>query len=118
MEFSIGKNTNYPILKMDILNDGINISKDLIDLLETATISFSMIDSVSGFQKIGNKRAYITQKKVLEPNATTQYYIYYKFSKKDTNKVGRYIGQFLIKTNEGILIVPIREPLYINIKEI
>jgi len=102
---------------MLLLNDGINSNKDFTNLLETATISFSMIDETSSVVKISNKRAYITQKILLNPNAATEYYIYYKFSKKDTNKPGRYLGQFLIKTEEGILITPIREALYINIKE-
>jgi hypothetical protein len=118
MEFFIGKETTFPLLKMAILNDGINNSRDFVNLLETATITFSMVNIATGIIKISNKRAYITQKILIEPNAPTEYYLYYKFSKKDTNKVGRYVGQFLIKTDDGVLIAPLREELYINVKEI
>jgi hypothetical protein len=40
-----------------------------------------------------------------------------KFSKKDTQKTGRYEGQFLLKNDEGDLIIPIREKLYINVND-
>jgi len=41
--------------------------------------------------------------------------IYYKWTQKDTNKKGRYKGQFSIILEDGELIAPIREDLYINI---
>jgi hypothetical protein len=115
MEFFIQKNANLPILKMQVLNDGKHDYKVFMDLLETATISFSMIDEATGIPKISHKGAYITEKVFSDENADTEYYIYYKFSTKDTNKVGRFQGQFLIKMDDGTLICPIRELLYINV---
>jgi hypothetical protein len=31
--------------------------------------------------------------------------------------VGRYEGQFMLKNNDGVLILPIREKLFINVSE-
>ena len=53
---------------------------------------------------------------ILPLGATPEYYIYYKFTGRDTNTPGRYVGQFLIKNDEGNLILPIREELYINVQ--
>jgi hypothetical protein len=36
---------------------------------------------------------------------------------RDTNTPGRYQGQFLIKNEQGNLIVPIREELYVNVED-
>ena len=56
-------------------------------------------------------------KTFLNPNTEPEYYIYYQFTNKDTNRVGRYEGQFMLRTSDGVLILPIREKLYINIQE-
>ena len=53
----------------------------------------------------------------MDPNSTPKYYVYYRFTQQDTSKVGRYEGQFLFINETGTLILPIREPLYINIVE-
>ena len=52
----------------------------------------------------------------LETN--TEYYIFYKFRSQDTNRVGRYEGEFFISIpGKGVLKTPIREPLFINVKD-
>jgi len=40
-----------------------------------------------------------------------------KFNKKETSKIGRYEGQFLLKNSNGELIVPISDKLFINIQD-
>jgi len=45
-----------------------------------------------------------------------EYYVYFQFTSTMTNTPGRYVGQFLIKNDEGNLILPIREELYINVQ--
>jgi hypothetical protein len=35
----------------------------------------------------------------------------------DTNRVGRYEGEFVFINNDGTLILPLKEKLYINIVE-
>jgi hypothetical protein len=44
-----------------------------------------------------------------------EYYIYYKWTQRDTRKKGRFIGEFSVINSMGELIAPIRETLYINI---
>ena len=61
------------------------------------------------------KDAYITEKLRINPDSNREYYIYYKWDSRDTAKKGRYVGEFSIILENGELISPIREKLYINI---
>ena len=49
-------------------------------------------------------------------NTPDEYYVYYQFNPNDTKSCG-YEGQFLFRNEEGVLILPIRENLYINVQE-
>jgi hypothetical protein len=116
MEFFIQQNTTLPILKMDVVKDGrTDSAKEFYSILDNANIRFSMKSENDGIQKIFMKPAYITEKQKINPDSPREYYIYYKWSKKDTSKKGRFIGEFLIELPNGELIGPIRENLYINI---
>ena len=116
MEFFIKKNATLPLLKMQVVNDGRSDYKTFMESLEVSTIYFSMINVETGIQKIVSDRASIVSM-LLANGAEPEYYIYYQFTGKGTNKVGRFQGQFLIKNDEGNLILPIREELYINVQE-
>ena len=96
MEFFIRKDSTDPILKMQLVLDGRNDFNNFHDKLSNSTIYFSTT-----------------------PNAPTEYYIYYKWTKNNVNKVGRYEGQFIIyfHSDNTELIVPIREDLYITISD-
>jgi hypothetical protein len=112
MEFFIKQNSNLPILKMDVVRDGRTDSwKDFYSVLDNATIRFSMKSENDGIQKIFMRPAYITEKERRNPDSPREYYIYYKWRGKDTNKKGRFIGEFLIELSNGELIGPIRENL-------
>jgi hypothetical protein len=83
-----------------------------------------MINEATGIPKIVSKPAYIVEVIGDDPNALPEYYVYFKFTARDTNSVGRYVGQFLIKYNNGLLggiegnlILPLRDELYINVQE-
>jgi len=117
MEFFIKKAATLPVLKMQIVKDGRNDFRNFMESLENATITFSMRDEGTGVLKIASKRAYITEKFLDNPDAPTEYYIYYQFTTSDTAKVGRFVGEFSITTSQGELIVPIRENLYINVTD-
>lgn len=118
MEFFIGKNTTLPLLKLQIVKDGReNDYQEFMDMIEKSTIYFSMVDVESGIPKVISESGGFVSKTFLEPNAPTEYYLYYQFTKKDTNKVGRFEAQFVITSEDGKLIVPIREKLYINVFE-
>lgn len=116
MEFYIKKNATLPVLKMQVVQDGRSSYLQFMDALELSTIFFTMVDVETGIPKIVSAPCEITNL-LLADGATAEYYIYYKFTSRDTDTVGRYQGQFLIKNEEGNLILPIRENLYINVQE-
>ncbi len=76
-----------------------------------------MVDIETGIPKIITRPAGFVSKTMIDPNSDPEYYIYYQFTNKDTRKVGRYEGQFLLRNSDGVLILPIRDKLYINIQE-
>lgn len=116
MEFYIKKNATLPVLKMQVVKDGRTGYQQLMQDLEVSTIFFTMIEEGTGIPKIVSAPAEIVGL-ILPEGSPTEYYIYFKFTERDTNTPGRYIGQFLIKNDEGNLILPIREELYINIQD-
>jgi hypothetical protein len=122
MEFYINKNSTLPILKLELINDGRNDFNRLQDKIQNANITFTMTDVITGVKRIAKKPTYPMQ---IEPENCIgpEFYLTYRFSEKDTGVAGRYIGKFEITfeygfTNEneiGLLIVPIKEELFINI---
>jgi hypothetical protein len=116
MEFFIKRNATLPVLKMQVVKDGRAGYQELMEDLEVSSIYFSMIDTSTGIPKIVSAPAYIVPL-ILSDGSPTEYYIYFKFTQRDTSTVGRYQGQFLIKNDEGNLILPLREELYINIQD-
>jgi hypothetical protein len=117
MDFYIKKNSTLPLLKLQVVKDGRSDYNNFMQLLETSSIFFSMINSDTGILKIVSKPAGFVEKTFLDPNAEPEYYIYYQFTNQDTNLIGRYEGQFLVKTDDGNLILPIREKLYLYVQE-
>ena len=116
MEFYIKQNATLPVLKMQVVKDGRAGFLQLMEDLAVSTIFFTMIDVVTGIPKIVSAPCGIVPL-ILPLGATPEYYVYFQFTARDTNTPGRYQGQFLIKNDEGNLILPIREELYINIQE-
>jgi hypothetical protein len=117
MEFFIAQNSTLPILKMEFDFNGKSSVEDFNSVLENSSIFFSMKNVENGNLRIINKKAGFTNKIFTEPNAKVEYYLYYKFSLADTNRVGRYEGEFSLMSDDGTLILPIKEKLYINIVE-
>ena len=115
MEFYIKKNATLPVLKMQVVKDGRSGYLQLMQDLEVSTIFFTMIEVETGIPKIVSAPAEIVNL-ILPEGSDPEYYIYFKFTARDTNSPGRYQGQFLIKNDEGNLILPIREELYINVQ--
>jgi hypothetical protein len=124
MDFYIKKNATLPLLKMQVVRDGRSEYQSFMDSLADASIYFTMINEATGIPKIVSKPAYVVELTGLDVNASPEYYVVYRFTERDTNTPGRYVGQFLIKYNNsllggpvGNLIVPIRDELFINIQE-
>jgi len=116
MEFFIKKNATLPVLKMQVVKDGRSGYLQLMQDLEVSIIFFTMVEVETGIPKIVSAPAEIVNL-ILPEGSDPEYYIYFKFTARDTNTPGRYQGQFLIKNDEGNLILPIREELYINIQD-
>ena len=117
MEFFIKKNATLPVLKLQVVKDGRSDYNSFMKTIEESAIFFSMVDTATGIPKISSRPAGFVEKTLLEPNASPEYYIYYQFTNKDTNRIGRYEGQFMLRNDDGVLIVPIREQLFINVQE-
>jgi hypothetical protein len=115
MKFYIKKGADLPILKVEPIRDGRSDYKNFMEDLETASIYFSMVDTKTGIYKITNAEAYLVAKETTEPTPTVEYYIYYQFKKRETNTPGIYKGEFLIRNENGDLILPLREELTIII---
>jgi len=117
MEFFIKKNATLPLLKLQVVKDGRSDYNNFMKLIEVASLYFSMIDTETGIPKFTSRPAGFVEKTFDDPNAEPEYYIYYQFSSNDTKDEGRYEGQFMIRSSEGVLILPIREKLYITIQD-
>jgi hypothetical protein len=117
MEFFIKKNSTLPLLKLQVVKDGRSDYNNFMKLLEISSFFFSMVDVATGIPKISSRPAGFVEKIFIEPNAEPEYYIYYQFTNRDTNTPGRYEGQFMIRSTDGVLILPIREKLFINIQD-
>ena len=116
MEFYIKQGATLPVLKMQVVKDGRAGYMQFMESLEVSSIYFSMVDVETGIPKIVSAPCEIVNL-ILPEGSPPEYYIYFKFTSMDTDTPGRYQGQFLIKNDEGNLILPIREDLYINIQE-
>jgi len=114
--FFIRKNSQLPILKMKVTNDGRSDYKDIFDKLENATVTFSMRDVETNRFKVFNKMGLVIPY-FNEACGEEEYYIGYKFTTKDTDKAGCYRAEFKIDfLDDGCtLIVPIYEELFVNV---
>ena len=116
--FYIRKKSTLPVLKMKVVNDGRYDYRKIFDRLESANITFSMIDE-KGKHRVYNKTGLLipVDKEVCKENQ--EFYIGYKFTEKDTKKVGVYKAQFKIDFTDdnSTLIVPIEEDLYITVSD-
>tara|TARA_R110001606_G_scaffold224119_3_gene372129 strand:- start:373 stop:753 length:381 start_codon:yes stop_codon:yes gene_type:complete len=119
MEFFIRKDSIEPILKMQLVQDGRNDFRHFHDKLSNSSIYFSMKDEETGIPRVLNRVGGIVTKEPTSLNSPIEYYIYYKWTKKDVKKTGRFEGQFIIYFHDDNteLIAPIRENLYINISD-
>jgi len=108
MEFYIKQNSELPILQLRPIEN--KFWDELVSAIKTANVTFSMYDSKDYF-KILNKNAVI-EYNTKENNFYSiedshlnvhDFRIEYKFTKKDTNKAGTYIGLFKINFDGKVL---------------
>ena len=117
MDFIINKGATLNKLKLELINDGRNDFHKFHEAVQNANITFTMTDIITGVKKIAKKPTGI---ELVEPKSDCvgdEYFLVYNFTTKDTSVAGRYIAQFEIDflDGSGLLIVPIRETLYVNV---
>lgn len=116
MVFNINKNSTLPSLQLELIHDGREDRETFFECLQNSEITFCMTDITNGKKIIGNKKAICIPKQSLYNPNIYEYLIGYNFTKRDTEKPGRYLGQFFINFNDGpTLIVPIQDELFIHV---
>jgi hypothetical protein len=106
MEFFIRKNSTLPILEINLNKDGRTDFKYDKTVLTASTIYFNMKNVTDNIYKIAKGVCTYS----IDNNS-----IYYQFTKKNTKHTGRYITEFDIYTTQGLIKLPLRDKLYVNI---
>lgn len=126
MDFLIKEGSTLPLLKMKVVDSYELDSETFSSNMKNATVTFSMIDVCSGRYIIANKAGGIyinSDHQTLTCDGNDEIIIYYKWTERDTNKAGVYIGEFIINffdqdgLDNGSLKVPIHDVLHIHIQE-
>lgn len=116
MEFYIKQNSTLPILKMEIIKDG-RSDYNLNSFLSASTTFFiSLYNKVNDKFLFASKECFVTSE-YSEFEGKDLYYLNYQFINKDTTKVGRYEVQVSIPSDQGVIVLPLREKYYVNIVE-
>jgi len=116
MTFFIKKNSTLPYLSVELFVDGGTQYRNITDNFSSSTITFSMMDEESGIFKILDKPVSVVE------NYTTgdglkSYRLKYQFTKKETSKIGNFIGIFKIKNSNGVYQLPIINEVKISVLE-
>lgn len=118
-EFFINKNSTLPVLQMELINSGRFDFNKFHEHVQNAEIYFTMTDIDTGLIKVAHQEGAIFPK----DGCYDEYYIGYVWKERDTNREGKYLGEFEIIFPDllegqiaGNLIVPIKEELIINVK--
>ena len=125
MYFYIKQNSVLPTLRMELIEDGRHDFNKFHDAVQSADITFTMVNIDTNVTKVANAKAYIKLRE--NDDCTEQYVICYDWKARDTKEAGTYEGIFDINFNGnikndeytypgGLLKMPIREKLYIVIE--
>jgi hypothetical protein len=108
---------------MELIEDGRHDFHKAHCCLQSADITFTMVNVDTNVTKVAKEKAYIKLRE--GDDCTEQYVICYDWKPRDTKEAGTYLGSFEITFNpikgddiefpDGILNTPIREDLYITI---
>ena len=126
-EFYLIKGAKSPYLRMELINDGrYDYKKSLFDnALQDSVVTFSMKNVETGLLKVAKAPVDIVLAK--SEGCEEKYVLQYKWKERDTKESGVFEGMFEIKFNgnlsedgieypNGILKVPVEEPLIIYIR--
>lgn len=127
MTFYITRGSTLPTLQMELIDDGRNDFAKFNECIQAADITFTMVDAETKVPKISNARAKIKLRE--GDSCSSEYLICYEWKERDTKAPGVFLGHFSISFNDalkndeysypvGVLNMPIREDLYIVIKDV
>ena len=108
MEFFIRKNATLPVLSLDIFKDGRTTFRLKDGSLSGATIFFFMTNVETNVYKVA-KGACVYD--------STNETVYYQFTKRNTSDTGRFEASFFITNDQGLIEIPLKEKLFVNITE-
>ena len=123
--FNINRGSTVPYLEMEPIVDGRNDFGKLYIAIQSATVTFSMTNVDTGVKKIANAPAYVVP--FNDGGCEDRFKIQYRWKERDVKEPGRYKAEFKIKFDgdikadgyddfpTGILVVPIREELIVDI---
>jgi chlorite dismutase len=115
MEWFIKKNATLPVIKVKLSQNGRSDYMKTMSSLGESDVYFSMTDTETGIPKISSVLA--TVESGLTEDGQIEYFTYYQFKKNQTKKVGRFLGEFMVVNNDGVLYQPIADKLYVNITD-
>lgn len=115
MNFYIKKNSTLPKLSVEIIIDSEVSFRNTYESFSASTITFNMKDEETGVYKIIGQSVTVKEKESTGDSPLKSYYLETQFTKKQTNKIGSFIGEFNIVGNNGTTILPIKEKIIINI---
>ena len=126
MYFFIKQGSVLPTLRMELIEDGRHDFGKFHEAVQDSDITFTMVNVDTNITKVAKNKAYIKLRE--NDDCTEQYLICYDWKKHDTKECGTFKGTFeitfppSIKNDvytypSGILNMPIREELYIIIRE-
>ena len=124
--YYINQGAVLPTLRMELIEDGRHDYHKAHEALESANITFTMVNADTNVTKVAKGKAYIKLRE--NDDCTEQYVICYDWKAHDTKEAGTYEGTFEINFNgnikndsytypSGLLKMPIREKLYIVIEK-
>ena len=94
MNFIIKKDSTFPILKFN-LTKFLMIRYGISDnMMESAVVTFSMIDAENGLYKIANAPGDLIINDINVSHDEIKYVLAYKFKEYQTSKSGRFKGEF------------------------
>lgn len=116
MEWIIKKNATLPIFQIEIAKDGRSDFARNQDLVNT-TFYISLYDEVSKKFKVTSKPCYVTYSSSTVNSEEIVYFLNYQFTNRETNLSGRYSVQISAQDTDGVIVLPLKEKVYVSILE-
>lgn len=121
--FFIKKNSTLPVLKYPLTQHAMEQLDITPDMLDNVAVTFSMIDANTGLYRIANIAGslVINNDRPEYPDELT-YTLTYKFKLSNTNKSGRFLGEFKLdfldpEVGCGKITLPTQEKINIMISD-